>query len=199
MKYWNWSVAIFAVVCLLGFAARQAIGQIYSSGQAIDLLNSLSKSGLYLGSGSATASATVLALMLTLIGLVRRSDKDFDEGIYKSVNRIAMLATASLMASLLLLLAMVFPVGEFEGLPPSWYSWLYEGLFATTVITVGLLAATVVMLYQTIRQVIAGLTPGDDVSVGRQFRTAAMVDSRLFRVKPDEGGEGFYASGIFSN
>ena len=140
-----------------------AIGNIYSSGEAVVLLKALSQSGLYLGSASATASATVLALMLTLIGMVRRSDQEFDENIYQSINRIAQLATSSLLSSLLLLLALVFPVGEFDDLPTSWYSWMYEGLFATTVVTVGLLAATVIMLYQTVNQVIAHITPGEDV------------------------------------
>ena len=164
MRHWIWSLAIFALVCLLGFGARQAIGTIYSSGEAVALLETLSRSGLYLGAGSATASSTVLALMLTLVGMVRRAEQKFDTNVYRSINRIAVLATASLMASLLLLLALVFPVGEFDDLPDMWYSWMYEGLFATTVLTVGLLAATVAMLYQTIRQVISELTPGEDVN-----------------------------------
>lgn len=127
----------------------------------MDLLESLSDSGLYLGSASATASATILALMLTLIGMVRRADSDFDKTTYRGILRIAQIATLSLMISLVLLLALVFPVGEFEDLPRAWYRWMYDGLFATTVATVGMLAATVVMLYQTIHQVIAKLTPGE--------------------------------------
>ena len=162
MKFWNWSVLVFAVVALLGLGARIAIGRIYSSSEAVELLDALSGSGLYLGSASATASATILALMLTLIGMVRRADTEFDTSVYRSVLRIARIATASLMVSLILLLALVFPVGEFEDLPTSWYRWMYDGLFAATVTTIGMLAATVILLYQTIHDVIAKLTPGDD-------------------------------------
>ena len=162
MKYWNWSIAVFVLICLLGFGARQAIGRIYSSGEAINLLETLAQSGLYLGSASATASATTLALMLTLIGMVRRVDKDFDQSVYQNVNRISQLATASLLASLLLLLALVFPIGEFEDLPNSWYPTMYDVMFAWTTVTVGLLASTVIMLYQTIRQVLVKITPGDE-------------------------------------
>lgn len=148
---------------LVGFAARQAIGTIYSSGEAVALLESLSQSGLYLGSATATASATTLALMLTLIGMVRRAEQRFEDRIYRNIEHVSSLSTASLFLSLILLLALVFPVGEFEDLPADWYPMLYQGLFGATVVLVALLAATVTMLYRTVRQVIAHITPGDEV------------------------------------
>ena len=163
MKNWYWSLAVFFAIGFFGYGARQAIGNIYGSGEAVVLLESLSRSGLYLGSASATASATTLALMLTLIGMIRRSEEDFADGTYRNIDRIAKLATASLMASLLLLLVLVFPIGEFDDIPSNWYPMLYEFLFGGTVLVVALLAATVVMLYRTIRYVIAQITPGDEV------------------------------------
>lgn len=161
MRQWMWPIIVLGLVCGIGYGARWAIGTIYGSGEAIQLLRSLSQSGLYLGSASATASATILALMLTLIGVVRRSDQDFDDGVYSNILRIAQISTVTLMTSLLLLLALVFPIGEFENLPRVWYEWMYNGLFAATVITIGLLASTIVMLYQTIYSVIAKVTPGE--------------------------------------
>ena len=160
---WTWPLAAFLAVACVGYAARQAIGRIYSSGEAVNLLEALAQSGLYLGSGSATASATILALMLTLIGMVRRADHDFDMDVYRNIDRIAKLATVSLMVSLILLLVLVFPVGEFDDLPSYWYPNLYEALFALTVAVVALLAATVAMLYRTLRHVIASITPGDEI------------------------------------
>lgn len=160
---WLWAAGTFLAVCVFGYCARQAIGQIYSSGEAVVLLEALSRSGLYLGSASATASATTLALMLTLIGMVRRADPEFGEETYHNIERIAKLATAGLMASLMLLLVLVFPVGEFDDIPVNWYPLLYDGVFAATVIVVALLAATVTMLYRTIRRVIRTITPGDEV------------------------------------
>lgn len=163
LKHWSWPIFAFVAICLFGFAARQAIGKVYSSGEAIRLLEALATSGLYLGSASATASATTLALMLNLIGMVRRSDEDFDSQVYRNIDRISQLATASLMVSLFLLLVLVFPVGEFDDIPDNWYPNLYEGLFALTVAAVALLASTVAMLYRTVRNVISSITPGDDV------------------------------------
>ncbi|WP_375289476.1 hypothetical protein [Qipengyuania sp.] len=162
MLDWKWPICVFALVGLVGLGARQAIGHVYSSGQAVDLLQSLSQSGLYLGSATATASATTLALMLTLVGMVRRSDEDFNAEIYRGIQRIATLSTASLVASLLLLLVLVFPVSEFDGIPAPWYPTLYQVLFGGTILVVALLAATVALVYRTVRHVIARVTPGED-------------------------------------
>ena len=163
MRDLHWAIIVFFLVALFGYGARQAIGTIYGSGEAIVLLESLARSGLYLGSATATASATTLALMLTLIGMVRRSETEFDAEVYRNIGHIAQVAFASLLVSLLLLLVLAFPIGEFDDMPDYWYPRLYEGVFAGTVVVVALLSATVTMLYLTIRSVLAHITPGDHV------------------------------------
>lgn len=162
MKEWIWPIIVFVLICAIGFGARTAIGTIYSSGEAIALLESLQQSGLFVGSATATASATTLALMLTLIGMVRRADEDFSHATYENIGRVAKLTTAALMSSLVLLLILAFPVGEFDGIPKYWYPALYEGLFAGITVTIGLLAATVALLYRTVHYVIAKVTPEDE-------------------------------------
>ena len=160
---WKWKLlpwTTFVGIALVGYGARQAIGNVYGEAEAVQLLEALSRAGLYLGSAVATASATTLALMLTLIGMIRRADTDFDDETYRRVVLIASLATASLMISLMVLLAFVFPVGEFDALPGGWYETLYEVLFGLSVLMVGLLATTVVVLYMTLRRVISQITPG---------------------------------------
>ena len=153
---------IFLFFGALGLGARWAIGSVYSSGEAIQLIETLAASGLYLGSASATASATILALMLTLTGFINRLDADFDKDVWLRVDRVSQAATVSLMASLLLLLALVFPVGEFEKLPAQWYAIFYNILFGMTVLVISLLAMTVALLYATIRDVIVKITPDFD-------------------------------------
>ncbi|RIV87523.1 hypothetical protein [Aurantiacibacter zhengii] len=158
-----WAAGTFVVLCLIGFGARQAIGTIYSSAEATLLIEALSRAGLYLGSAIVTASATTLALMLTMIGMMRRMDSDFGDTTYRGVELIARLSTVSLMLGLVVLLAFTLPVGEFQELPAAWFDNLYNVLFAACVIMVGLIAATVTVLYRTLRQIIATITPGDDV------------------------------------
>lgn len=158
-----WPLAAAGVIGLAGVGAWQAVGRVYGAAEATVLLEALSRAGLYLGSAGATASATTLALMLTLIGMLRRIDKDFDRDTYIRVELVAKLATAGLMLSLVVLLGFTFPVGEFEELPKDWYTTLYRVSFAAIITLVALLAATVTVLYQTIHRVIASVTPGDEV------------------------------------
>ncbi|MCJ7421425.1 hypothetical protein [Sphingomicrobium astaxanthinifaciens] len=163
MRHCPWSIAAFTIFVTLGFLARWAIGTVYSTGEALQLVETLASSGLYLGSAAATASATILALMLTLSGMIKRLDEDFDLAVWRTIDRVSQFATISLIASLTLLLALVFPIGEFEKLPADWFSRLYDLLFALTVLVIALLATTVVMLYRTLRTVIASITPHDEV------------------------------------
>jgi ABC-type multidrug transport system permease subunit len=162
--HWKiWPPLTFLAVMAVGYGARQAIGTVYGAAEAVQLLEALSRAGLYLGSAVATASATTLALMLTLIGMMRRADTDFDDITYRRVMLIAGLATAALMSSLVVLLAFVFPMGEFDALPGGWYQTLYDVLFAACVLMVALLATTVTVTYMTVRHVIAHITPGEAV------------------------------------
>ena len=162
MRSHPFAYGIFFFFLALGAGARWAIGNVYSSGEAIQLIETLASSALYLGSASATASATILALMLTLTGFINRIDADFKEDTWCSVERVAQSSTISLMASLFLLLALVFPIGEFEKLPAEWYTWFYDALFGITVIVIALLAMTVALLYTTIRDVISKVIPDFD-------------------------------------
>ena len=158
-----WPLLTAAGVGVIGIVGRQAIGNVYGAAEAIELLEALSRAGLYLASAIATASATTMALMLTLIGLIRRLDKDFDRTTYRSVARIAALSVASLLLALLLLLAFSLPVGEFDDMPSMWFGRLYEALFWIMVLMVTVTAGTVVLIYTTLRRVVGKITPGKDV------------------------------------
>lgn len=158
-----WPALAFSMFCLIGLGAREAIGTVYGAAEARDLLEALSRAGLYLGSAIATASATTLALMLTLIGMLRRIETEFNRQTYKQVSRIAILSTATLMISFLVLLAFTLPIGEFENLPRDWYNYLYTALFALTVVMVALAAASVTIVFMTIRSIVSHITPGDEV------------------------------------
>ncbi|NVD45559.1 hypothetical protein [Qipengyuania atrilutea] len=158
-----WAIGFFLCTCAIGYGARWAIGDIYSSAEATDLIQALSRAGLYLASAIVTAAATTLALMLTLIGMLKRMESEFNEQTYRDVDLIALLASFTMASGLAVLLAFTLPVGEFDTLPPRWYIYLYEGMFAATVLTVAMFAATVAILYRTVRRVIKRMTPGREV------------------------------------
>ena len=151
------------LIILIGIGARFAIGNVYSEAEATNLIQSLTQTGLYLGSAIAGASATTLALMLTLLGLTNQTKTDFDSDVYRSISQVAWLSTISLVGAVILLLMLVLPVGEFNKMPDGWYRLMYEVIFALTVLVCALLTATVVRLFMTIRRVISQVTPGDTV------------------------------------
>ena len=154
---------VSGLIVLIGLGARFAIGNVYGEADAVKLIGSLSQAGLYLGSAIAGASATTLALMLTLLGLTRQAETDFDPGVYKSISQVSWLSTLSLVGAVILLLLLVLPVGEFEKMTQGWYQIMYEVLFSMTVIVCALTVATVVRLFLAIRHVISEITPGDEV------------------------------------
>lgn len=147
--------AAFLVVLALGIGARMMIGRVYSASSAQILLDTLSDSALYIGSACLGGAATILALLLTLVGLVRRDDTEFSHDVYEDVVKIARNATATLLASIILLLILTGPTGELEELPGRWYPTLYNVMFGMLAVTLAILAATIARLYLTITCIIA--------------------------------------------
>lgn len=148
----------------LAAAGRWAVGSVDGAPKAVDLIASLIDSALYLLSTTATVGGTTIALMLTIIGVARRADYDFDMALYRQIMLIAVLSAVGLALSVVLLLAMSVPYGGFENLSPDSYSAIYEVLYAGTSVVVVLAVATVTLLTFTIRQLIISITPGDDMS-----------------------------------
>ncbi|WP_298017292.1 hypothetical protein [uncultured Parasphingopyxis sp.] len=101
--------------------------------------------------------------MLTLVGLVNRVDQDFDTPIYHRIALVSKLAAFSLAGAVGLLLLLAMPVAEFDNMSPQWYPMLYKILYAGVVALSALLVGTVVLLYQTVRSLIAHVTPREDV------------------------------------
>ena len=67
------------IAAAVALAGQWLLGSIYSGYEARQFLESMSSSALYFGSAIVTASATILALMLTILSLTSQSDDDFDK------------------------------------------------------------------------------------------------------------------------
>jgi len=111
------SVILSSIVFALGGLGYLAEGAIYSAAEAIELIDALSQSALYLGTAVAGSSGTILALMLTLIGIVKRTDSDFDDDIYRRINLVGLHSTVALIGAVILLLLLSLPVGEYNKIP----------------------------------------------------------------------------------
>lgn len=153
------AVLVGLAIVLLGIGGRIATGSIYSSAEAMDLIGAVQSSALYLGSAMATSSGTILALMLTLVGFVHRVDHEFSDTVYCDILTIGWLSTLSLVGSVVMLLILTLPLGDFEELPRFWYPWLYNIIYAIVVALSALLVGNVVMLYLTLRGLLNELRP----------------------------------------
>jgi len=148
------SMICFLAIVALGALARYLNGSVYSETELLELFGTLQQSGLYLGSAIATSSGTTLALMLTMVGLVRRLDHDFDVDVYRTVALIGVVSTICLIMSVVLLMILTLPIGEFDGIPQDYYRWLYNITFGLIVLISALSVSIVTMLLGTILNVI---------------------------------------------
>ncbi|MDG5750379.1 hypothetical protein P8R33_04605 [Qipengyuania sp. XHP0211] len=163
MKHTALPASSAGIILLVGLAGHFASGAIYSSLEAREMIAALSSPALYLGSAIAGSAATTLALMLTLLGLVRRADAEFDVRMYWQIYRIAVLSTVLLGGAVVMLLLMTMPIGEFDDVPENWFPMLFKVLYWIVVVLSAGLVAMVTMLFGTVRSLIAKLTPHDDV------------------------------------
>lgn len=135
---------------------------MYNDTRAIDLLESIKESSLYLGSAIATASATVLALMLTLLSITSQVDKSFERSTYKGIKLIGDISTVTFIGSVALLLLLSLPIGEFKVIDERWYTGLYYLLAVLNGILSGLTVVGVLVLSDTLKTLIKSLAPDQE-------------------------------------
>ncbi|AVR46364.1 hypothetical protein C7S20_14430 [Christiangramia fulva] len=129
------------------------LGQI-SGYKAMELLkNSLSGINM-LCNTVILGSTTILALMLTLLGLSRGSDSNLHKKHYKNVLTIAKADTILIIAAVITFLMLNLPISQSEEVKRSWYQIIYYVSLGMASILGGGLIAVVTMLYGTISNVI---------------------------------------------
>ena len=148
---------VLAAAIALG--GQWLIGQIYGGYEARKMLEAMSSSAHYLGSAVVTASATIIALMLTMLSLSSQSDNEFDTVFYKRIERIGVLATVSLTGGILLLLFLSIPFQEADSVPSRWFTTIYYVLITFLAVLSGLLVAIVLMLLNAMTSLIDVVRP----------------------------------------
>lgn len=147
---------------LVGVVQPLLAVQIYGDAEAIDLVKSIKESSLYLGSAIATASATVLALMLTLLSVTSQVDTSFDRSTYKGIKLIGLISTVTFIGAVILLLGLSLPVGEFELIDDRWFMWMYYALSTLNGLLSAMTVIGVLVLFDTITTLIKRLAPDED-------------------------------------
>ena len=147
---------------LIVLAGRLVIGRVYTDYEARSFLAAMTESTLYLNAALATASATILALMLTILGLTRHAHDAFERAFFRRIRTIAVLSTISLCGAIILLVGTSLPVEQSDGVPTAWWKGVYWAYTAATAAEVGLFIGIVLMLLGAIFGIIRVMQPGDD-------------------------------------
>lgn len=100
------------------------------------------------------ASATILALMLTLLGVSSGTNSKLKNDHYMHIMQIAKLDTAIFIASLLFFLVFNLPVTESDNIPENYFDVIYYVTIAVSAILSSALIVVVLMLYNTIINII---------------------------------------------
>lgn len=149
-----WLAAIGAVLAAaVAFGGAYAIGSL-GAVEAIGLIQSSLPTSRFLASALMTASATILALMLTLLSMSYGTDFRLRPIHYRRVRIIALVDAAAFVAATIFLLLLNIPVEETKNVPTHWYDTIYYLMLGVSSALGGLLIGIVLMLYHTVRDVI---------------------------------------------
>ncbi|SDS39272.1 hypothetical protein [Christiangramia echinicola] len=141
------------VSTLVMAAGTFILGQI-SGYKAMELLKN-SMSGINMLCNTVIlGSTTILALMLTLLGLSRSSESRLTDRHYKDVLMIAKSDTILIVAAVITFLMLNLPIRESEGVDSAWYDTIYYISLGMASLLGGGFIAVVMMLYGTITNVI---------------------------------------------
>jgi len=142
-------LAVFVLGNLSGYEAKQLIEASLSG------INMLCNTIVL-------ASATILTLLLTLLGISSGSTSKLKEAHYLQVLNIAKWDTVLFVAALILFQLFNIPITESENVPTQWYSYLYWAtLFFSSALS-GLMVAVILLLYSTVVNIITIVGLGED-------------------------------------
>jgi len=108
------------------------------------------------------ASATILTLLLTLLGISIGTESKLKSDHYHQVLDIAQLDTILLVGALIMFQLFNIPITEADNVPVSWYSNVYWTSLIFSSIISGIMITVVLMLYTTLTNIIHIVGLGND-------------------------------------
>lgn len=153
---------IAALVAGLGVLA---VGQL-SGFEARGLLEAMLPSVRFLSSALMTASATIMALMLTLLSLSHNAQSKLEARHYVRIERVAMMSSIELIGATLLLMLLSIPITE-NGpeIPSIYFQVLYYAVLIASALLGGFLCTIVLVLQKAIHGLIYILSPSHSSTI----------------------------------
>lgn len=154
----KWALVGGLLATLIALAGLTAVGTV-SGFEARGLLDATLPSLRFLTSTIATASASILALMVTVLALTHALEHDMDEIHYRRIQQISWMAALAIAASVTLLLFLSIPLGESEEVVREWYDWVYYAVIVVASALGGLLVSLVLMLLKAVQGLVRVMAP----------------------------------------
>ena len=151
------------------FMGTYLLGSV-SDYQAIDNLQEIRPTLRFTASGSMTATATILALMLTLLSFTQQSERRLLAYHYNRIWWIARFAAVVFIAALVLLMTLNVPITNATETFTGFYDVVYYVLLVYTALIGGLMISIILLLYQAARDIILIAHP-DKVVTGLYITT----------------------------
>lgn len=126
--------------------------------QALGLIEATLPTARFLAGSAMGAGVTVLALMLTLIGITASSQLTFADLLFRRIRNINFLAIAVIVVAVSVLVGLAIPIEEVDELD-SYYAFLYYALAGMVSLLGGLVVATSLMIGGTVMGLVEAARP----------------------------------------
>lgn len=142
------------------------IGQITGS-EARYLLETVLPSVRSFSGTLMIALITVLALMLTLLGLSTSSEIKLKSAHYQQIKQIALLDMVTFIVAVLFYLLLNVPIQETDSGTAGWFYFLYYAALIISSLLAGAVITIVLMLYNAVRNIINAIGPEKESQIIR--------------------------------
>ena len=126
----------------------------FGGNESREMVEAILPTTRFLCSAIMTASAGILALMLTVLGLTTGSEVKLNTLFYERIKQIAFYDMIVLCYAISFLVLQCIPVTKSEEIPAWWYPSVYYGMLAVAAVLGGGMIAVVSMLYAAISSLI---------------------------------------------
>ena len=161
-NYTRWkrdAVVAFGAGCgaavLMGLGTL-SVGSVGGS-EARYLLEAMLPTSRFLSATVITASATILALMLTVLSMTLKAEIDLEATFFYRVRQIAFYDMLLLVFAICFLVLHCVPITKSDEFPDWWFPTVYYTILAISAVLGGTMVSVVAMLYTTLRDLIQKL------------------------------------------
>lgn len=147
-------------------SASWMIGQI-SGSEARYLLETVLPSVRAFSGTMMLALITVLALMLTLLGLSTSTETQLNWVHYQRIKQIALVDMVTFIVAVLFYLLLNVPIQETDSGTLEWFHFLYYAALIISSLLAGAVITVVLMLYNAVNNIIEAIGPEKESQVVR--------------------------------